>query len=75
MTDDSIYDSPSDIEEDGLYRVCLTGDFHDVEGMLISGASLDLLNSPEWDEFVKDFIRMQNWKSKIKNIQLLFVKY
>ncbi len=66
------YDSPSD-EEENLYETCLHGDFDDVEGILISGASLDILNSPTWDEFVKGFLRMQNWKSKIRNIQLLYI--
>ena len=68
-----LYDSSSDEEEDELYHVCLNGDSANVESMLISGASLDLLNSPEWDEFVKDFLLMENWRSKIRNIQLLYI--
>ena len=68
-----LYDSSSDEEEDELYHVCLNGDSANVESMLISGASLDILNSPTWDYFMKDFLRLEDWKSKMKNIQILYI--
>ncbi len=69
-----MYDSPSDssAEEESLENMILYGSFNDVDTLLRDGASLDVLEY-QWDEFVKDFLLMENWRSKIKNIQLLYL--
>ena len=70
----SMYDSPSDSSvEDSLDELVLHGDFNEVDRLLQDGASLDILESPRWDYFVKDFLRLENWRSKIRNIQLLYI--
>ena len=66
------YDSPSDTEE-SLYDVCLTGEFHQVDSLLRDGESLDILDSPTWDYFMKALLSMENWRDKLSNIQLLYI--
>ena len=67
------YDSPSDTEE-SLYDVCLTGEFHQVDGLLRNGEPLDILESPNtWNYFMKDLLSMENWRDKLPNIQLLYI--
>jgi hypothetical protein len=69
-----MYDSTSDSSiEESLDELLLHGDFDEVDRLLQDDASLDILNSPRWDFFVKDFLRLENWRSKIKNIQLLYI--
>ena len=66
------YDSPSDTEE-SLYDVCLTGEFDQVDSLLRDGESLDILDGPTWDYFMKDLLSMENWRDKLPNIQLLYI--
>ena len=66
------YDSPSDTDDESLYDVCLTGDFDDVDDLLQAGTPLDLLDSPMWSYFMKEFLSLRNWRDKIRNIQLLY---
>ena len=69
-----MYDSPSDSSiEESLDELVLHGDFDEVDRLLQDGASLDIIESPRWDYFVKDFLRLENWRSKIRNIQLLYI--
>ncbi len=69
-----MYDSSSDSSiEESLDELVLHGDFDEVDRLLQDGASLDILESPRWDFFVKDFLRLENWRSKIRNIQLLYI--
>jgi hypothetical protein len=69
-----MYDSSSDSSiEESLDELVLHGDFNEVDTFLRDGASLDILNSPRWDYFVKDFLRLENWRAKIRNIQLLYI--
>ena len=68
------YDSSSDSStEESTEDILLYGDFDEVDTFLRNGASLDILKSPRWDYFVKDFLRLENWRAKIKNIQLLYI--
>ena len=67
------YDSPSDTDE-SLYDFCLTGEFHQVDGLLRDGESLNILDSPTtWNYFMKDLLSMENWRGKLPNIQLLYI--
>ena len=66
------YDSPSDTDE-SLYDFCLTGEFHQVDSLLRDGESLDILDSPTWDYFMKALLSMENWRDKLPNIQLLYI--
>ena len=69
-----MYDSPSDSSiEESLDELVLHGDTDEVDRLLQDGASLDIIESPRWDYFVKDFLRLENWRSKIRNIQLLYI--
>ena len=61
--------------EDSLDELVLHGDCDEVDRLLQAGASLDILNSPRWDFFVKSFLRVSDWRSKIKNIQLLYIHH
>jgi hypothetical protein len=68
------YDSPSDADDESLYDVCLTGEFHQVDGLLRDGESLNILDSPTtWNYFMKDLLSMENWRGKLPNIQLLYI--
>ena len=67
------YDSPSDTDDESLYDVCLTGEFHQVDSLLREGESLNRLDSPMWDYFMKDLLSMENWRDKLPNIQLLYI--
>ena len=66
------YDSPSDTEE-SLYDVCLTGGFDQVDSLLRDGESLNILDSPTFDYFMKELLSMEDWRDKIRNIQLLYI--
>ena len=66
------YDSPSD-SEDNLYDLCLTGEFDQVDSLLRNGEPLHILESPTFDYFMKDLLSMENWRDKIRNIQLLYI--
>ena len=66
------YDSPSDTEE-SLYDLCLTGEFDQVDSLLRDGEPLDILDSPAWDYFMKEFLSLRNWRDKLPNIQLLYI--
>ena len=69
-----MYDSPSDSStEESLDELVLHGDFNEVDTILRDGEPLNILESPRWDYFVKDFLRLDNWRAKIKNIQLLYI--
>ena len=69
-----MYDSSSDSStEESIEDILLYGDTDEVDRVLQEGASLDILESPRWDYFVKDFLRLENWRSKIRNIQLLYI--
>ena len=69
-----MYDSPSDSStEESLDELVLNGDFNEVDTILRNGEPLNILESPRWDYFVKDFLRLDNWRAKIKNIQLLYI--
>jgi hypothetical protein len=69
-----MYDSSSDSStEESIEDILLYGDTDEVDTLLRDGASLDILKTPRWDFFVKDFLRLENWRSKIKNIQLLYI--
>ena len=67
------YDSPSDTDDESLYDVCLTGEFHQVDSLLRDGEPLDILDSPTWNYFMKDLLSMENWRDKLSNIQLLYI--
>ena len=67
------YDSPSDTDDESLYDVCLTGEFHQVDGLLRDGEPLDILDNPTWDYFMKDLLSMEDWRDKLPNIQLLYI--
>ena len=68
------YDSSSDSStEESIEDILLYGDFDEVDRLLQAGASLDILKSPRWDFFVKNLLRLENWRAKIKNIQLLYI--
>ena len=66
------YDSPSDTDDESLYDLCLTGEFDQVDSLLRNGEPLDILDSP-WNYFMKDLLSMENWRDKIRNIQLLYI--
>ena len=71
-----MYDSPSDSStEESLDELVLHGDFNEVDTILRNGEPLNILESPRWDYFVKDFLRLDNWRAKIKNIQLLYIHH
>ena len=53
------YDSPSDTDDESLYDVCLTGEFHQVDSLLRDGEPLDILDSPTWNYFVTS----SSWKT------------
>ena len=69
-----MYDSSSDSStEESIEDILLYGDTDEVDTLLRDGASLDILESPRWDFFVKNFLRLENWRAKIRNIQLLYI--
>ena len=67
------YDSPSDTDDESLYDVCLTGEFDQVDSLLRDGESLNILDSPTFDYFMKELLSMEDWRDKIRNIQLLYI--
>ena len=68
------YDSSSDSStEESTEDILLHGDFDEVDTFLSNGASLDILKTPSWDYFVKNFLRLENWRAKIKHIQLMYI--
>ena len=70
------YDSSSDSStEESIEDILLYGDFDEVDTFLRNGASLDILKSPRYDYFVKRFLRLRDWRVKIKNIQLLYIHH
>ena len=69
-----MYDSASDSSvEESLEDTILSGSFSKVDEMLRDGVSLGILNSPRWDIFIADFLSLENWRSKIRSIQLLYI--
>ena len=69
------YDSPSDSsdEEPTLYEMILYGSFDEVDTLLRNGASLSLLETPVWDDLMIEFLQLDNWRDKIKGVQLLYI--
>jgi hypothetical protein len=68
-----MYDSASDIDETNIQEIILSGDFDQLDSLLSGGAPLDILDSIEWNYLMHKFLRLKNWKKKIRNIQLLYV--
>ena len=55
-----MYDSPSDSSvEESVDEILLHGDADEVDRLLQDGASLDILESPRWDFFVKNFLLLE----------------
>jgi hypothetical protein len=67
------YDSASDIDESDIKEIILSGDFDQLDSLLSGGAPLDILDSIEWHDLMYKFLRLKNWKTKISNIQLLYL--
>ena len=67
------YDSDSDIDESNIKEMILHGDFDQLDSLLSGGAPLDILDSIEWNYLMYKFLRLKNWKSMIRNIELLYL--
>ena len=68
-----MYDSASDIDETNIQELILRGDFDQLDSLLSGGAPLDILDSIEWHDLMYKFLRLKDWKTKISNIQLLYL--
>ena len=67
------YDSASDIDESDIKEMILHGDFSELDRALEAGISLGILDSIEWHDLMYKFLRLKNWKKKIRNIELLYI--
>jgi hypothetical protein len=68
------YDSASDIDDDtNIQELVLRGDFSELDRALEAGMSLEILDGVEWHDLMHKFLRLKNWKKKIRNIQLLYL--
>jgi hypothetical protein len=70
---ENMYDSDSDIDEANLQEMILHGDFDQLDSLLSGGAPLDILDSIDWHDLMYKFLRLKNWKSMIRNIELLYL--
>ena len=68
-----MYDSASDIDESNIKEMILHGDFSELDRALEAGMSLEILDGVEWHNFMYKFLRLKDWKTKISNIQLLYL--
>ena len=67
------YDSASDIDESDIKEMILHGDFSELDRALEAGMSLEILDGVEWHDLMHKFLRLKNWKKKIRNIELLYI--
>ena len=69
-----MYDSASDIDETtNIQELIIRGDFSELDRALDAGISLEILDGLEWHDLMYKFLRLKNWKTKISNIQLLYL--
>ena len=73
MVYENIYDSDSDIDDTNIQELILRGDFDQLDRALEAGISLEILDGLEWHDLMHKFLRLKNWKKKIRNIELLYV--
>jgi hypothetical protein len=70
---ENMYDSESDIDETNIQDIILSGDFSELDRALEAGISLGILDGVDWHDLMYKFLRLKNWKTKISNIQLLYL--